>query len=280
MTYEAVLISALVVVSGLSIVLAVWLLITRRSLAAAARERGAAVQSEQAAVRRMRVASHDLRAIGMTLHGNSGDLTAVSLPHSASIATAAADVFEMADNLHEYTMQSGAHSVLNDEEIHLAVALDDAVTAVAAAIRPGRRLWRIAPDISATLLRADRRALRHIFRRVLTVAVRNTNHDDWIDVVLQPRGDGLAVVIEDEGRVTLHPEEGDLPAEDSRGIGMRLTLARSLMEAHGGTMEIDVREGMGTRISLVFPRDRVLEAPIDRSRGVTALRPAPAAVAS
>ncbi|MCW3474556.1 sensor histidine kinase [Limobrevibacterium gyesilva] len=247
----------------------------RRDLQAGDAPLPGAQEAEQAALRRMRIAAHDLRSIGMTLHGNAGHLAANGLPHAAGIATAATDVFEMADDLHEYTMQAGSTRVLHDEEIHLGVAIDEAVTNVGTGIGPGRRQWRIAPDVRATRLSADRRALRHVLRRALTVAVRNTGHDDSIDISLRPTTDGVAVVIEDGFRAPRPPAAaaGPVPTHDSRGIGLRLTLVRALMEAHGGGVETAAAEEAGTYISLAFPRARVLEAPIDHQH---ASRPTPA----
>jgi C4-dicarboxylate-specific signal transduction histidine kinase len=229
-------------------------------------------QAELTAVRRMRIASHDLRAIGMTLHGNADHLASTGAPHAAAISAAAADLFDMADDLHEYTMQSGAVRTLSDDQILLPVALDDALNTVTAAIGPGRRLWRISPDVSAIRLRADRRALRYILTRTLTAAVRNTHYNDWIDVTVQPREDGLALVIEDEGSGAVATAAGPVPAHDSRGISLRLTLVRQLMQAHGGHAEVDAQSVNGTRISLNFPAARVLQSAIDPSRAQAAPR--------
>jgi signal transduction histidine kinase len=132
-------------------------------------------------------------------------------------------------------------------------------------------------------LRCDRRALRHAITRVLTDAMRNTRHDDWIDIGIAARADGLAVVIADEGKGTATPEPAErnrvgahsgeagwdgagwqpeaavMRAADSRGIGSRLALARGLMDAHGGRLEVEAWAGVGTKVSLVFPGSRVAE---------------------
>jgi signal transduction histidine kinase len=224
-------------------------------------------EAEMTATRRMRVASHDLRAIGMILHGNADHLAAAGLPQALAIAAAAADVFEMADDLHEYTMQASATRVLADDEILLPVAMDDALNTVIASIGPGRRVWRISPDLSATRLRADRRALRYMLTHVLTAAVRNTHYNDAIDIALEARDDGLALVIENEGPAMMERTSAEAPAHDSRGLSLRLTLVRDLMRAHGGHADVDSQVGgSSTRVCLVFPAGRVLQSAIDHSR--------------
>ncbi len=117
---------------------------------------------------------------------------------------------------------------------------------------------------------ADARALRHALTRVLADAVRNTRHDDWIDVTARVQDGWFVLVVADEGRGGLTP--GAVPeGADSRGIGLRLALARSLVEAHGGRMEVESRAGVGSRVSLVFPA----EAPSIRpSRSYVGRQPA------
>jgi light-regulated signal transduction histidine kinase (bacteriophytochrome) len=43
-----------------------------------------------------------------------------------------------------------------------------------------------------------------------------------------------------------------------KGTGLGLTIVKSLIELHGGRIEIDSALGIGTTVSLVFPRSRVL----------------------
>ena len=167
---------------------------------------------------------------------------------------AAADLFDMADDLHDQTLQPGTTHVLAEEQVDLTAVVNDAIANVTAAMGPGRRNWRIGKDLSSTLLRADRRAMRHVLTRVLGNAVRMTRHNDWIEISLQPHPDGLALVVEDEGAGTAAPEQGQRTSRDSRGIGMRLSLARALMEAHGGRVEVAAKTGVGTRVSLISAR--------------------------
>jgi signal transduction histidine kinase len=217
-------------------------------------------KSEQSAVRQIRIASYDLRAIGLRLHGNAGVLVAGQVPQAGEIASAAYDVFDMADDLHGFTMRADGTRVISDETIELAPAMRDAMLSVSTAMGPGRRTWDLAPELAVTRLRADRRALRHIFSRVLAEAVRATGHDDRIRIGVIPQDNGLAVVIADERGG--QPGAGAVrqPQLDSRGLDSRLLLARALMHAHDGHLELDVRPGMGTTVRLVFPADRVVRA--------------------
>ncbi len=230
------------------------------AIAAAVRMRERAEDAEQATTRRLRLAAHDLRGIGMGLHGHADHLTAAGHSQAAGIATAAADLLDMADDLQDVTVGAGDPRVLREEPVGLGAALHEAIATVTNAIVPGRRNWRVSSDLDEIMLRFDPRALRHVLSRVLADAIRHTRQDDWIDVALDRRRPGLVVTIADEGAGSATPERS-AAGGDSRGIGMRLTLARALMMAHGGRVEVEARARVGTRVSIVFPETRVRRIP-------------------
>ena len=64
-------------------------------------------------------------------------------------------------------------------------------------------------------------------------------------------------------------------ARKYEGTGLGLPLCDRLMELHGGRLEIASTLGCGTTISLVFPKQRVIDAPKRRPAN-----PAPDASAS
>ena len=62
--------------------------------------------------------------------------------------------------------------------------------------------------------------------------------------------------VEDEGTGNTLPAAAGA-ALDSRGIGLRLSLARSLAQAHGGSLEVEALARVGTSVSIVLPTDRL-----------------------
>ncbi|HEY2134199.1 MAG TPA: hypothetical protein VGH36_14695 [Acetobacteraceae bacterium] len=155
-------------------------------------------EAEQRAVRRLRLAAHDLRGIGVTLHGHADTLDEVG--HlQAGIALAATDVLDMADELQDHSSQPAAPRILHEEMLALGETLNEAIAGRMALLGPGRRHWRIAAGVEQMRLRGDPRALRHVLSHVLADAVRTTRQDDWIDITLESREGALALVIADEG---------------------------------------------------------------------------------
>ena len=81
-------------------------------------------QAEQAAIRRIRLAAQDLRTIGLNLQGIADHLASPSPEVPRDLAVVAAAIFDIADDLHEFTMQAGPAHVLNEEPLKLHLPKD------------------------------------------------------------------------------------------------------------------------------------------------------------
>lgn len=251
--------------------LAGWLLAgqcrLRARLRAAERRAVAAGQAEAAAMRLLRLSAQELRAVGVRLRGQADSMGEAAAAGAAGLAAVCGQLFDIADALQDGVLEheAGAMAVapgggrlLHEEEVDLCRELAEAAAQAQTLLAPGRRNWRLPPPGPAMRVWADRRALRHVLGRVLADAVRNTGQGDWIDIALRSEGDELVLVVEDEGGgvPALEASPDGEAAADSRGIGLRLTLARGLMEAHGGRLEVEAMPRVGSRISLVFPAAR------------------------
>lgn len=71
----------------------------------------------------------------------------------------------------------------------------------------------------------------------------------------------LRIMVKDNGK-GIHPEDlyhifkrfyRSRFSEDVQGIGLGLPLAKSIVEAHGGSLKVDSQLGVGTTFSLLFP---------------------------
>ena len=128
---------------------------------------------------------------------------------------------------------------------------------------------------------ADRRAFRQMLLNLVGNAVKFTPAGGSVTVTAGPGpgGRGLRVAVEDTGIgipanrlselgrpfVQLDPQGGGLVARRGRdGFGLGLHITRSLVELHGGRLEIESEEGAGTRVSLLFPDERLVAAEASR----------------
>jgi len=120
--------------------------------------------------------------------------------------------------------------------------------------------------ISDTLpkLFADGHALKQILLNLLTNAIKFTKDGGLVslDAQIEPDGtflitvDDTGIGMDDAGIVSALTEFGQVDAGFAReheGIGLGLPLSKGLVEAHGGTLEIESELGVGTTVKVRFP---------------------------
>ncbi|MBN9560679.1 MAG: sensor histidine kinase [Alphaproteobacteria bacterium] len=235
----------------------------RRALAAVTAQRDRALAAELASTRLLRLSAAELRETALTLLGHTDKLQAAqeggsTSSHATAIAAVTARVLNLADDLQDSGISGAETRVIRDEPLAVGRLLRDAIAAVSATLDPSQRHWRVAPELLELTLIADRRALSQILLRVLGNAARFTRDEDWIDLALERHEDVVSLVVADEGAGLAALAGSPEPAPgNSRGIGLGLSLARALMEAHGGTLTIETAARIGTRVTLSFPVERV-----------------------
>ncbi|MNT85635.1 Sensor protein SrrB [compost metagenome] len=88
-------------------------------------------------------------------------------------------------------------------------------------------------------------------------------------MALEQRGDRLGLVVADDGP-GIAPEHlpilferfrrFDSPSSETAGLGLGLYIAKAIVEAHGGTIDVDSRRGHGSRFTVTLPIDPVPSA--------------------
>ncbi len=116
-------------------------------------------------------------------------------------------------------------------------------------------------DKSAGSVSADRRQLGRAVGNLLDNAIAATPEGGRILVALNRRKSGARIVISDSGEGMKPSElaramdgyriEGSNGRDGKRGLG--LPLARQLIEAHGGRLEIQSEKGAGTTATVLLP---------------------------
>jgi signal transduction histidine kinase len=143
-------------------------------------------------------------------------------------------------------------------------ALEDAVSLIH--FRGNRNRDRIIVDIreDASTVYADPRAFRQILINLISNADKYSPFNGLITVRSRACDDGAVIIeIEDEG-VGIAPQDLAQVLEPfgqarrdahvtHEGTGLGLSLSKSLMELHGGTLEISSEPAKGTIVRLTFP---------------------------
>jgi signal transduction histidine kinase len=113
---------------------------------------------------------------------------------------------------------------------------------------------------------ADERRLRQILFNLLSNAVGFSPPGGTVTLSAERRPDAVVFTVTDRGP-GIPPEqkdkvfdwfETDSKGSDHRGTGLGLSLVRSFVELHGGTVTIDSTPGQGTTVTCVFPTEHAV----------------------
>jgi signal transduction histidine kinase len=160
---------------------------------------------------------------------------------------------------------------LNEQEVNLGVGISETLRlvselAMAADVEVD---CTVPEDLPA--LQGDRQAITQILLNLLSNAIKFTEPDGHIRIDAWIDGAGqLVLAIEDTG-IGIAKESIDSVFEpftqvDStlsrqfEGTGLGLPLTRSLVELHDGSVNLESVLGKGTKVTVTFPRERVVGA--------------------
>jgi signal transduction histidine kinase len=222
--------------------------------------------------------THELRApLAVLQSGIEAQLDGIHArddEHLGSLLEEAQRLGRLIDDLHTLALADAGRIELHRERVHPAALVDDAVAGHAAlAERKGVRLvTSVARADELSEVEVDRTRIHQVLDNLLSNAVRHTpagegGDDGEVRVTLEPAtgADGRTWV-----RITVVDTGPGFPvdaadafdqvferftrAADSRGSGLGLSIARDLVEAHGGTIRAwNATERGGAGVGFTLP---------------------------
>jgi two-component system, OmpR family, sensor kinase len=121
--------------------------------------------------------------------------------------------------------------------------------------------WK-SGDAGLALIPGDARMLRRMLRNLLENALRHGG-DQGAEILLSEEGKGLRVQVLDRGpgvpvaereRVFEPFYRSSQASESTGGVGLGLSLVRTIAQQHGGTVQCLAREGGGAQFEVVLPK--------------------------
>jgi signal transduction histidine kinase len=206
--------------------------------------------------------THELRTplsvIRGTVEGVLDGLYPADSAHLGPVLEETAVMARLLDDLQTLSTAEAGMLRLHREPVEPATLAQDAVAAFAArAASAGVRIgWRAAADVPE--LEVDPVRVGEVLANLLANAVRHTPAGGSVEVSVEPAGSGARFTVADTGPGI---DPADLPhvfdrfvkSADSGGVGLGLAIAKSLVEAHGGSITAESRPGHGTTMRFVLP---------------------------
>lgn len=156
--------------------------------------------------------------------------------------------------------ESGA-LLLKKEATDLAMLIRETISAFQAqALALGVSLDFQGPE--SLTLSIDSERIRQVLSNLLANALRYTPRGGWVSVrseIARADGENVCIVTVSDSGAGVAPD--DLPhiferfhkSSDSGGMGLGLSIAKSLVEAHGGKIEAHSQPSQGTTIRFFLP---------------------------
>ncbi|NIJ07168.1 two-component system phosphate regulon sensor histidine kinase PhoR [Sphingomonas vulcanisoli] len=233
--------------------------------------------SQAAAAERMRTdfvanASHELRTPLATLMGfietleeaNGTNDAAIRMRFLGIMGGEARRMQRLIDDLMSLSRIEADRYVRPRESIDLASTVRVACAEIEAGGIAGGRLRLTLPD-SPLLARADSSQISQLIHNIVGNALKYGREGGEVKVTLQADDGSALLLVEDEGegisrdhlpRLTERFYRVD--AGRSRavgGTGLGLAIVKHIVERHRGRLDIASTPGIGTRVSVVLPRD-------------------------
>ncbi|MBO1075791.1 sensor histidine kinase [Roseomonas marmotae] len=204
--------------------------------------------------------SQEMQGHGLTLLGYATASRPGEAAPDACLAGRARALMGLAADVSDILARDAGPRVLWEADLPLGPLLEEAIGQITQSLAPGRRHWQVAPELRRLTLAADRRALSATLRQVLTRAVRHTRDGDSVQIRLVRADESVAILVEDDGSGHAGEDLNGLTiGQGTRGLGLGVLVADDLLRAHGGGLSIEAVPGIGTRVWLTLPRERVLE---------------------
>ncbi len=180
------------------------------------------------------------------------------------------NLLSLIDDMLDLAKIEGGKMYLRESEFSFAHLLSEAVDEHEGNAQAKQILMSKTIERGLPLLRADERAMRQIVSNLLSNALKFTPPGGAVFVFAHMDVDGrLAFGVEDTG-IGIAPEDQahvferfgkgrhDVATAD-KGTGLGLAIVKGFAEAHDGTTVLESELGIGTKVTVYLPEDRLVK---------------------
>jgi two-component system sensor histidine kinase BaeS len=206
--------------------------------------------------------SHELRTPLSVIQGNVEGILDGLYPadraHLEPILEETRLLERLVEDLRTLSLSESGALRLHREPTDLAALLAETVAAFGAKADAGSVSLRVSTAEELPTLELDQARMHQVIGNLLANALRFTPAGGVVDMHAAPAANGVEITISDTGS-GIAPEvlprifDRFFRSGDSGGTGLGLPIARSLVEAHGGSIEAESPPGGGTTVRVQLP---------------------------
>jgi signal transduction histidine kinase len=177
-------------------------------------------------------------------------------------------LLEIISNILDLTKVDSGRLELDEEEVDVVDLMELCIRLVRDTAVSGRVKLRLARPARQAFIHADPTRLKQILLNLLSNAIKFTPEDHAVTLSVEDSEDDYCFVVTDTGIGMSEPEIADAMqpfrqidnslARRYPGTGLGLPLTKSLIDLHGGVLEIVSAIGQGTTVTVRLPRSRVI----------------------
>jgi len=183
--------------------------------------------------------------------------------YSADILSSGEHLLALINDILDMSKIEAGKLTLRPEPLDLLEMVEDVIRLVRARAEAGG--LTVTTEIpTLPTVEADYRALKQILLNLLSNAVKFTPRGGQVRISAVERPDGrMRISVRDTGIGIAQSDLSRLArpfeqiesqhAKTQQGTGLGLALTKSLVERHGGALEIESKSGVGTRVSFSLP---------------------------
>jgi len=194
--------------------------------------------------------------------GAAGELNERQKEYLAPITASGARLEAIISNILDLVTIDAGSFELNREMVSVSEILKAARLLVRERLEKAELSLDIDIEGDVSSIYADGRRVIQVLYNLLQNAISFSAPGKTIRLIAARQGSMVAFTIEDQGcgipediRNSLFERfEGRSQGTGRRGVGLGLSIVNSIVELHGGDVELLSREGVGTRITVRFPR--------------------------
>ena len=178
-------------------------------------------------------------------------------------------LLDLINNILDLSKSESGNDELHEENIDISELTRSARWLVTGRAQDGNVELEMALAEDAPMLRADKLKVKQILINLLSNAIKFTESGGkvtlkaWCSMdggyVFQVIDTGIGIALEDIPKALAPFQQIDNRLNRKyRGTGLGLPLSKSLIETHGGSLDLQSQVGVGTTVTVRFPAERIV----------------------